>query len=190
MSGSCYHSILDDVGRAVDKKPPALSMRQAGTGLAAIGGRGLAGETLYLFGYMRGESQRKMTFRGGRLTLSRRRRAEVLKFTAPLFGIDGLELALPFYLITLWFRWLLTTARICSHSISNSGFLSRYIAYSCTASKIRQTIRLSVWPSELRSELSALCCLEFSLQCSHSQLLCVIQNDYICITKVIHFMIE
>ncbi|BAO36980.1 hypothetical protein SM39_pSMC2_11 (plasmid) [Serratia marcescens SM39] len=83
--------------------------------------------------------------------MSRCRWAEVLKFTAPQFGIDGLEPALPFYLITLWFRWLLINNRICSHSISNSGFLSRYIAYSCTASKKRQIIRLSVWSSELSS---------------------------------------
>jgi len=39
-------------------------MCQAGTGLAAIGGRGLAGETLYLFGYMRGESEMNMIFGG------------------------------------------------------------------------------------------------------------------------------
>lgn len=64
MSGSCYHSILDNVGRAGGKKLPALSARQAGTGLAAKGGRRAAGETLYLFGYMRGESKMQMTFGG------------------------------------------------------------------------------------------------------------------------------
>ncbi|MEL5366328.1 MULTISPECIES: hypothetical protein [Serratia] len=64
MSESCYLPILDKMGRAIAKKSPILSARQAGTGLAAIGGRGLAGETLYLFGYMRGESKKKMTFRG------------------------------------------------------------------------------------------------------------------------------
>lgn len=65
MCESCYYSILDKVGRAERKKCPALPARQAGTGLAAIGGRGHTGETLYLFGYMRGESKRKMTL-GGR----------------------------------------------------------------------------------------------------------------------------
>jgi len=69
MSESCYLPILDKMGWPIAKKPPILSARQAGTGLGATGGRGLTGETLYLFGYMRGESEMNMIF-GGRANVA------------------------------------------------------------------------------------------------------------------------
>lgn len=59
MSGNHYHLILGKMGRAVGKKFPVLSARQAGTGLTAIDERGLAGETPYLFGYIRHAERQK-----------------------------------------------------------------------------------------------------------------------------------